>query len=130
VRGTGAAPEVDVVRQRQVVEAFLAAARGGDFEGLVAMLDPDVVLRPDDAAVRMGSLRATHGAAEVATVLSGGASAARLALIDGVAGLAWAPGGRTRGVVAFTIVDDRIVEIDVTGDPEYIGRLDIVLVDG
>jgi RNA polymerase sigma-70 factor (ECF subfamily) len=129
VQGTGAAPEVDFVRQREVVEAFLAAARSGDFEGLLALLDPGVVLRPDAAAVRMGALRATQGAAEVATALSGGAGAARVALVDGVAGLAWAPGGRTRGVVAFTIVDGKIVEINVTGDPERLRHLDVVLVD-
>ncbi len=130
VRGTDGAPEVDLVRQRQVVDAFLAAARSGDFEGLVALLDPDVVLRPDAAAVRMGALRETRGAANVAAALSGGATAARVALVDGVAGLVWAPGGRTRGVVAFTVVDGRIVEIDVTGDPDRIGALDVVLVDG
>jgi RNA polymerase sigma-70 factor, ECF subfamily len=129
VRGTGAVPQVDLVRQREVVDAFLAAARSGDFEGLLALLDPDVVLRPDAIAVRMGSLRATEGAAEVANALSGGAGAARVALVDGVAGLAWAPGGRTRGVVAFTIVDGKIVEINVTGDPERLRHLDIVLVD-
>lgn len=129
VRGVGAAPEVDLVRQRRVVDAFLTAARSGDFEGLLALLDPDVVLRPDAAAVRMGSLRATRGAAEVAGVLSGGAGAARLALVDGMAALVWAPGGRTRGVVAFTIADGKITEIDVTGNPERLRRLDIVLVD-
>ncbi len=129
VRGTDAAPEVDPVRQRSVVDAFLAAARSGDFDGLLALLDPDVVLRPDAAAVRMGSLRETRGATEVATALSGGASSARVALVDGAAGLVWAPGGRTRGVVAFTIVDGRIVEIEVTGDPERLELLEIVLVD-
>jgi len=129
VRGTDGAPEIDLVRQRQVVVAFLAAARSGDFEGLLALLDPDVVLRPDAAALRMGSLRETQGAAEVATALSGGASAARVALVDGVAGLAWAPTGQVRGVVAFRVVDGRIVEIDVTGDPEHIAHLDVVLVD-
>lgn len=129
VRGTDAAPDVDPPRQREVVVAFLAAARSGNFEGLLALLDPEVVLRPDAAAVRMGSLRETRGAAEVATTLSGGARGARVALVDGVAGLVWAPGGHTRGVIAFTIVDGRIVEIDVTGDPEHIRALDIVLVD-
>jgi RNA polymerase sigma factor (sigma-70 family) len=130
VRGTDAESEVDPVRHRQVVDAFLAAARSGDFEGLVALLDPDVVLRPDAAALRMGALRETHGAAEVAAALSGGARAAQVALIDGVAGLVWAPGGRIRGVVAFTVIGERIVEIDVTGDPERLQLLDIVLVDG
>jgi RNA polymerase sigma-70 factor (ECF subfamily) len=129
VRGTDAAPVVDLVRHRQVVDAFLAAARGGDFEGLVALLDPDVVLRPDAAALQMGSLRETRGAVEVATALSGGARGASVAIVDGVAALVWAPGGHTRGVVAFTIVDGRIVEINVTGDADRLRDLDIVLVD-
>ncbi|MEA2717558.1 MAG: hypothetical protein QOI99_1875 [Actinomycetota bacterium] len=129
VRGTDAGTGADPARQREVVVAFLAAARSGDFEGLVALLDPEVVLRPDAAALRMGSLQETHGAAEVATALSGGARAARVALVDGMAGLVWAPGGRTRGVIAFTIVDGRIVEIAVTGDPDHLRDFDIVLVD-
>ncbi|MEA2685299.1 MAG: hypothetical protein QOE93_494 [Actinomycetota bacterium] len=129
VRGTDAAPEVDPLRHRQVVHAFLAAARSGDFEGLVALLDPDVVLRPDTAALRMGSLRVTEGAVAVASALSGGAKGASVALVDGVAALVWAPGGQTRGVVAFTIVDGKIVEIDVTGDPDRIRDLDIVLIE-
>jgi RNA polymerase sigma factor (sigma-70 family) len=128
VQGTTGAPEVDLVRQREVVDAFLAAARGGDFEDLVSLLDPNVVLRPDAAALQMGALPETEGAAEVAAALSGGARVARVALIDGLAGLAWAPGGRTRSAIAFTIVDGRICEINVTGDPESLEQLDIVLV--
>jgi RNA polymerase sigma-70 factor, ECF subfamily len=128
VQGAAGAPEVDLVRQREVVDAFLAAARGGDFEGLLSLLDPNVVLRPDAAALRMGALPETEGAAEVAAALSGGARVARVALIDGLAGLAWAPGGRTRSAIAFTIVDGRILEINVTGDPERLAQLDIVLV--
>jgi RNA polymerase sigma-70 factor (ECF subfamily) len=62
-------------------------------------------------------------------VLSGGASGARVALVEGLAGLVWAPGGRTRGVVAFTLDGGRIVEIDVIGDPEHLGQLDVVLLD-
>jgi RNA polymerase sigma-70 factor (ECF subfamily) len=77
----------------------------------------------------MGSLRETHGAAAVAAALAGGAKAARVALVDGVAALVWAPTGDIRGVIAFTIVDGRIVEMDVTGDPDRIGELDVVLVD-
>jgi RNA polymerase sigma-70 factor (ECF subfamily) len=129
VQGTAGVPEVDLVRQREVVDAFLVAARGGDFDALVALLDPDVVLRPDAAAVRMGALRATHGAQQVATALSGGARAARVALVEGVAGLVWAPGGQTRGVIAFTITDGKIVEINVIGDRERVQQLDLVLVD-
>ena len=129
VQGTAGAPEVDLIRQREVVDAFLTAARGGDFEGLLSLLDPNVVLRPDAAALRMGALGETEGAAEVAAALSGGARVARVALIDGLAGLAWAPGGRTRSAIAFTIVDGKILEINVTGDPERLEQLDIVLVN-
>ena len=128
LQGTAGAPEVDLVRQREVVEAFLAAARGGDFEGLVSMLDPNVVLRPDAAALRMGALPVTEGAAAVAAALSGSARVARLALLDGVAGLVWAPGARTRSAIAFTIVDGKILEINVTGDPAQLEKLEIVLV--
>jgi RNA polymerase sigma-70 factor (ECF subfamily) len=129
VQGTASTSDVDLVRQRAVVEAFLAAARGGDFQALVSLLDPDVVLRPDAAAVAMGALRPRRGATAVASALSGGARAARLALLDGVTGLAWAPGGRTRGAIDFTIAGGRITEIAVTGDPEQLGQLDIVLLD-
>ncbi|HEX2274950.1 MAG TPA: sigma-70 family RNA polymerase sigma factor [Acidimicrobiales bacterium] len=128
VQGSPATAEVDLVRHREVVDAFLAAARGGDFQALVGLLDPDVVLRPDAAALRMGALRPTRGAAEVAGALAGGARAARLALVDGVTALVWAPGGRVRGVVEFTIADGRILAIDVVGDRERLDRLDIVLV--
>ena len=130
LRGTEGAPEIDPVRQRQVVLAFLAAARSGDFEGLLALLHPDVALQPDAAALAMGAMQPMRGAAEVAAALSGGAKVARVALVDGVTALVWAPGGRLRSVIGFTIVDGRIVEINVTGDVEQIGRLDIVLVDG
>ena len=129
VQGTPGMPEVDLVRHREVVDAFLAATRSGDFDALLALLDPAVELRPDEGAVRMGALRATRGAAEVAGLFSRGAAAARLALIDGVAGLAWMPGGRTRGVVVFSIVDGRIVEIDLIGDGERLETIDVVLVD-
>jgi RNA polymerase sigma-70 factor, ECF subfamily len=129
VQGVHPASGVDLLRQRQLVEAFLAAARGGDFDGLLAVLDPDVVLRPDPAALRMGSLRETRGAREVATALAGGAQAARLALVNGVPALVWAPGGTTRGVIEFRVAGGRIVALDVTGDPARIGESEIVLLD-
>jgi RNA polymerase sigma-70 factor (ECF subfamily) len=128
VQGTTTA-DVDPLRQRTLVDAFLRAARGGDFEGLLQLLDPDVVLQPDEAAVRMGSLRETRGAEAVAGALSGGAQTAALAIVDGLAGLVWAPAGRTRGVIEFTVAGDRIVAIHVTGDAERIGELDIVVLD-
>jgi RNA polymerase sigma-70 factor (ECF subfamily) len=126
---TTTAADVDPLRQRTLVGAFLRAARGGDFEGLLQLLDPDVVLQPDDAALRMGSLRETRGAEAVAGALSGGAQTAALAIVDGLAGLVWAPGGRIRGVIQFTVADQRIVAIDVTGDADHIDALDIVVLD-
>ena len=129
VQGATPAGDVDLVRRREIVEAFLAAARGGDFEALLTVLDPDVALLPDAAAVRMGNLREAHGTKAVAEFMRGGARAARLALVDGVAGLAWTPGGRIRGAVEFTLSGDRIVQIDVIGDPEHLEQLDVVLLE-
>jgi len=129
VQGGHAASDLDVQRRRQLVEAFLDAARGGDFNGLLAVLDPDVELRPDSAALRMGSLRQTRGATEVARALAGGAQTARLALVDGLPALVWAPGGSIRGVIEFRVAADRIVGLDVTGDAVRIDELEIVLLD-
>lgn len=129
LQGTPRTTGLDLVRQRDVVDAFLRAARGGDFDALMQLLDPDVVLVPDAAAVSMGSLRETRGAEAVANALSGGARGAQLAIVDGFAGFVWAPGGHTRGVVEFAISDGRIVAIHVTGDAERIGALDIVTLD-
>jgi RNA polymerase sigma-70 factor (ECF subfamily) len=129
LQGTEPTAGLDLVRQRDVVDAFLRAARGGDFDALLQLLDPDVVLVPDAAAIAMGSLRELHGADDVAHALSGGARGARLAIVDGLAGFVWAPGGQTRGVVEFTIRDGRIVAINVTGDDARIAELDLVLLD-
>ncbi len=121
------AGDVDPVRQREAVEAFLRAAQGGDFEGLVRVLHPDVVLQPDAAALRMGALRETHGARGVADALAGGAQAARLAVVDGLAGLVWMPGGTVRGVIRFSVLDGRITALDVVGDAEGIEELEVVV---
>ncbi len=112
-----------------VVDAFLRAARGGEFDALMQLLDPDVVLLPDAAAISMGALRETCGAEAVAAALSGGARAATRAVVDGAAAWLWAPGGHIRGVVQFTVRDDRIVAIDVTGDADRIAALEIVVLD-
>jgi RNA polymerase sigma-70 factor (ECF subfamily) len=130
VRGAEAAPDADHARQRAVVDAFLAAARGGDFQALLAMLDPDVVLRSDQAAVQVGASGELHGAAVVADTFAGRARAARPALIDGAAGLVWAPSGVPRVVFGFTIAGGRIVAIDVVADPERLSRLQVALLDG
>jgi RNA polymerase sigma factor (sigma-70 family) len=121
--------QLDLARQRDVVDAFLRAARGGDLDTLIALLHPEVVLVPDAAAMGMGSLREMRGADEVASALSGGAHGATLAVIEGVAGFVWAPGGQIRGVVTFALRDSRIVEIAVTGDAARIANLDIVPLD-
>jgi len=122
-------PAVDVIRQRKVVDAFLAATRGGDFEALLGILDPDLVLRADDAAVEMGTTRELRGVAAIGERFSG-AAALRPALIDGAVGLVWAPGRWVR--VAFVLTfgaDDRIVHIDQTADPERLGQLEVELLE-
>jgi RNA polymerase sigma factor (sigma-70 family) len=121
-------PQTDRNRQREIVKAFLAASRGGDFEALVALLDPDAVLRADPAGARMGAAKETHGAAAVAETFSGRARAARLALIDGVAGVAWAQGGQVRVVFTFTVSAGRITAIDLLADPGRLGELDLEFV--
>jgi SnoaL-like domain len=110
-----------------VVDAFLAASREGDFEALVALLHPDVVLRADQAAVREGAGSEVRGAAAVAGTFSGRAQTARPALVDGAPGAVWAPGGRPRVVFAFTIADGRIVAIDLLADPERLDGLELTV---
>jgi len=90
------------------------------------MLDPDVVLRADQAVVRIGAEAETRGARAVAARFSGQARAARLALIDGVAGLVWTTGGRPRVVFSFTLTGGKITAIDLLGDPGVLGQLDVV----
>ncbi|MFF3455413.1 sigma-70 family RNA polymerase sigma factor [Streptomyces sp. NPDC002730] len=124
VQGTPGVPETDVTRQREVVDAFLAASRGGDFDALLALLDPDVVLRTDTAAALSGA-GAARGAAAVADTFAGRAKAAQPALINGSAGLVWAPGGRPRVVFGFTITHGRITAIDILADAERLSGLDL-----
>jgi len=114
-------------RQWELVGAFLAAARHGDFAALLAVLDPDVVLRADATAVRLGASPEVRGARELVTNFGGRAGGAVPALVNGAAGAAWAPGGRTRVVFLFAVEDDRIVGIDLIGDGEHIRQLDVVI---
>jgi RNA polymerase sigma-70 factor, ECF subfamily len=127
VQGADAAPDADRGRQRQVVGAFLAASRGGDFDALIALLDPAVVLRSDDAAVLVGSSREVRGAMAVAETFSGRARVAQLALVDGTVGAVWAPGGKPRVVFAFTISNGKIVGIDLLADPDRLSRLALTI---
>jgi len=127
VQGPVAIPEADLGRRREVVDAFLAAARGGDFDALLALLDLDVVLRADDAAVRVGASGEVRGAAAVAGTFSGRARVAQPALVDGRPGAVWAPGGRPRVVFGFTINAGKITAIDLIADPARLDRLDLAL---
>ena len=113
---------------REVVDAFLAASRGGDFAGLLALLDPDAVVLADAAAVRMGSDALVSGARSVAETFAGRARAARPAQIDGGAGAAWLQGGATKVAFAFTVVDGRITEIELLADPDVVSAARVQLV--
>ena len=130
VRGTATAPDADLNRQREVVDAFLAAARGGDFDALVAVLDPDVVLRSDRGAVPAGASREVRGAPAVARrAAKGRARAARPALVNGAVGVVVAPRGRLLMVLGFTITGGKIVEIDAIADPAPLRKLDLAVLD-
>jgi RNA polymerase sigma factor (sigma-70 family) len=129
VQGSGPAPDADPARQREVVDAFLAASRNGDFDALVALLDPEVVLAADASAVQMGSPEETRGAAAVAGTFSGRALAAQPALVDGAVGVVWAVGGRAKVVWDFTLRDGKIVHIDMLAAPASLDALDLTLLD-
>src|SRR6266508_1157426 len=132
VQGAAAVPDADLTRQREVVDAFLAAGREGDFEGLLAVLDPDVVLRADGGNVLPGVSRVVRGAAAVAgqaLTYSGGARFAQPALVNGAAGVVLAPRGRPFAVMGFTVRGGKIVEIDILADPERLRRLDLAVLD-
>jgi RNA polymerase sigma-70 factor, ECF subfamily len=127
VQGSGAAPDADRTRQREIVGAFLAASRGGNFEALLAVLDPDVVVHADGEAVRLGASIEVRGAAAVAQTFSGRAQVAQPALINGAAGLVWAPGGLPRVVFGFTTTRGKIVRIDLVANHEHLRQLDLAL---
>jgi RNA polymerase sigma factor (sigma-70 family) len=120
------APDPDLARQRDVVDAFFRAARGGDFDALVALLDPDVVLRSDFGAQRPAAARVTHGAAAVARqALIAALPTAQLhpALVNGAAGVVVTVRGRPFAVLGFTVTDGKIVEIDAIADPDRVQRI-------
>jgi RNA polymerase sigma factor (sigma-70 family) len=127
IQNTDTVPDSDAARQREVVGAFLAASRGGDFDALLTVLDPDVVLRADSAAVRVGAATDVHGAAAVAAQFSGRAQAAEMALIDGAVGLVWAPGGQLRVVFTFIVQDRRIAEIEQVADAESLRGFEVAV---
>jgi ketosteroid isomerase-like protein len=133
VQGTAPVPDADLTHQREVVEAFLAAARGGDFDALLEVLDPDVVQRVDAGAVPEGVSRVVRGAQSVAK----GALAAsrrdttvRLVLVNGTVGVvAFDPSGQPFAVIGFTVSGGKIVEFDVLADPARLLQLDLVVLN-
>jgi RNA polymerase sigma-70 factor, ECF subfamily len=132
VRRATPAPDADLARQREVVHAFLAAARGGDFDALVAMLDPDVVLRVDRGPLRPGASREVRGARAVADqvrTFARLAPFARPVLVNGAAGFVVAPRGRPVAVVGFIVADGKIAEVDLLADPARLRELDLTVLD-
>ena len=128
VRGATAPPDADVARQRAAVDAFFAAARAGDFEGLVALLDPDVVARSDGGRRRPELSAVTSGAAAVAgqaLTYANPAADLRPALVNGAAGVVVTIGRRPQAIMGFTVVDGRIVAINALVDPDRIAGLDL-----
>jgi RNA polymerase sigma factor (sigma-70 family) len=133
VQGQAPVPDADLAVQRRVVEAFFAAARDGDFEGLVAVLDPDVVSRSDGGALRPEATAIVRGAREVASRAISFARLApfvRPALVNGGAGVVVDPPGETFAVMGFTVAGGRIVEIDSITDPARLRELDLTVLDG
>ena len=134
IQGAHAAPEADRARQREVVGAFLAASRVGDFSALLAILDPDVVLRADAAAVKANATRGgdapklapeIRGRDAVANIFGNRLRAAQPALVDGYSGLVFAHGGRPSVVIDFVLENGRIVEITMIAEPERVAALDL-----
>ncbi len=132
VQGAATAPKAALTEQREVVDAFLTALRDGDFEGLVAVLDPDVVVRGDEAAARPGAPREIRGArnwAKGAIAFSHLARSVQPMLVDGALGLVWAPRGRLSRVLRFTIAGGKIVQADVIADPARLRELDLAVLN-
>jgi len=129
VQGTDAMPDAGRARQREIVAAFLAASRAGDFQALLSMLDPDVVLRSDPFATKLGATAQALGADAVARTVSGRAHAARLALLDGLAGAIWSQNGKPRVAFVFTVVDGKITAIELRADPARLAGLDVVVLE-
>ena len=132
VQVSAAVPDADLSRQREVVDAFLAAARAGDFEALLAVLDPDVVLRADRGAAATGALqevRGAHAVAERALTFARFADYGRVALVNGAVGVVTAPEGQPFAVMGITVTGGKIVELDVLADPERLRELDLTVLD-
>ncbi|MGI8457746.1 MAG: sigma-70 family RNA polymerase sigma factor [Propionibacteriaceae bacterium] len=127
VRGGPATADPDRERQRRVVSAFMAASRGGDFAGLLAVLDPDAVVRADAVAAGMGAEPEIAGATEVARAYTGRAQALRLALLDDLPGGVWMVGPDVKVAFCFTTVKERITRVELVADPDVLAALEVEL---
>jgi RNA polymerase sigma factor (sigma-70 family) len=133
VQGERQVPNADLHQQRDVVERFLAALRAGDVEGLVAVLDPDVLVRVDAAAAAPGPARQVRGAetwAKSAIAFSRGARFVRPVLVDGTVGAVLAPQGHLSRVLRFTLKHGKIAQVDIIADPARLQELDLAVLEG
>ena len=126
VQGQGAGHDADRIRQSRLVEAFLTASRRGESNALLALLDPEVVLRADMTAVKLGAMQ-IRGAAGVASEFLGRSRGARPALVNVTAGAVWLPGGRPRIVFAFTVTDGKITGSDLIAGPDQLRQIEPVI---
>ncbi|GII94096.1 sigma-70 family RNA polymerase sigma factor [Sinosporangium siamense] len=129
VQGADPPSDADLLRQKEIVSAFLAASRGGDFSALLTLLDPGVVLHADRAAVLTGASGRLRGASAVAETFCGRAQGARLALVDGAAGAVWSAGGQPRMAFDFTITAGRITEINLIADLDHLRELHLQVIE-
>lgn len=129
VQGAKLDGETDRIRRREIVDAFIAASRGGDFSALLSLLAPDVVMRADGAAIRLGDRAEVRGAPAVAEFFNGRAQAARPALVDGTLGVAVVPGGRLLLVLRLEIVDGRIAGIEAIAEAGRLGQFDVEILE-
>jgi RNA polymerase sigma factor (sigma-70 family) len=129
VRGAAPTPDADPAAQREVVDAFLAAAREGDFEALVSLLDPGVVLRADRGPKRSREVRGAREVAAQAMTFARLAPLARPALVNGAAGFVVTTGERHVAVAGFTIAGGKVVEMDLLVDPARLAQLDLTVLD-
>ena len=132
VQGENKVPDADLDTQREVVDAFIAAARGGDFEALLEVLDPDVVLRADIGAVAIGASSMVRGAADVARQAQAFSRLdieVRPALVNGAAGTVTLRDGQPFSIAGFTIRNRRITEMNIVADPESLRQIDLTILD-
>jgi RNA polymerase sigma factor (sigma-70 family) len=131
VQGSPVEPDVDLSRQREVVSAFIAASRAGDFDALLAVLDPNVVIRADTGRrdVARDEVRGAQAVAEQAMLFRRFAPGARQAVVNGAAGVVVFAGERPYAVIGVTVREGRIAEIDILADPDRLDRLDLTVLD-